>query len=156
MSKQFLSVAMCTYNGEQYLQEQLDSIIAQTRLPNEVVVCDDGSTDATLQILDEFQETAPFPVRIYRNGTRLGPTKNFEKAIKLCSGNVIALSDQDDVWMPHKLERLEEVLKITQMLVTFFLTHWSLTKCSGFSVTQCGRGFHSRPANAGALNGDIN
>ncbi len=111
MSRRFLSVAMCTYNGAQYLQEQLDSIAAQTRLPNEVVVCDDGSTDATLQILSKFQEKAPFSVRIYRNETNLGPTKNFEQAIGLCSGDIIALSDQDDVWMPHKLERLERTLE---------------------------------------------
>lgn len=111
MGEHLLSVAMCTYNGEQYLQEQLDSIIAQTRLPNEVVVCDDGSADATLQILDEFQKRAPFPVRIYRNEVNLGPTKNFEKAIGLCNGDIIALSDQDDVWMPQKLERLEGALE---------------------------------------------
>lgn len=111
MSRRFLSVAMCTYNGEPYLREQLISIAKQTRLPEEVVVCDDGSTDTTLQILNEFQEEVPFPVRIYRNDTRLGPTKNFEQAITLCTGDIVALSDQDDVWMPHKLERLERALE---------------------------------------------
>ncbi len=111
MSRRFLSVAMCTYNGAQYLQEQLDSIAAQSRLPNELVVCDDGSTDATLQVLERFQEKAPFSVKVYRNETNLGPTKNFEKAIGLCSGDIIALSDQDDVWMPRKLERLERALE---------------------------------------------
>jgi glycosyltransferase involved in cell wall biosynthesis len=64
-AKVMLSVAMCTYNGELYLQQQLLSIAKQTRLPDELVVCDDGSTDATLQILDEFQEMVPFPVKIY-------------------------------------------------------------------------------------------
>ena len=111
MSRRFLSVAMCIYNGAQYLQEQLDSIAAQSRLPNELVVCNDGSTDATLQVLERFQEKAPFSVRIYCNETRLGPTKNFEKAISLCRGDIIALSDQDDVWMPRKLERLERALE---------------------------------------------
>lgn len=111
MDKQFLSVAMCTYNGAKYLQEQLDSIAAQSRLPDELVVCDDGSTDATLQILENFQKKFLFTVRVYHNETRLGPTKNFEKVITLCEGDIIALSDQDDVWMPHKLERLEEMLK---------------------------------------------
>jgi glycosyltransferase involved in cell wall biosynthesis len=106
-----LSVAMCTYNGEPYLQEQLISIARQTRLPDELVVCDDGSTDATLQILKKFQETAPFPVKIYCNETNLDLTKNFEKAITLCSGNIIVLSDQDDVWMPQKLERLKRALE---------------------------------------------
>jgi len=102
---------MCTYNGESYLQEQLLSIAKQTSLPYELVVCDDYSIDATLQILDEFQKAAPFSVRIYRNETNLGATKNFEKAIALCSGDVIVLSDQDDLWMPHKLERLKQLLE---------------------------------------------
>ncbi len=106
----FLSVAMCTYNGEQYLQEQIDSILLQTRLPDEVVVCDDGSTDKTLQILKDFRRKASFPVRIYENEVNLGPTKNFEQAISLCMGNIIALSDQDDVWMPDKIEMLEKAL----------------------------------------------
>lgn len=105
----WISIAMCTYNGESYLREQLKSICSQTRLPEEIIICDDGSTDATLQILDEFREKSPFLIRIHSNETRLGPTKNFEKAIALCSGDVVALSDQDDVWMPHKLERLEKM-----------------------------------------------
>lgn len=106
-----LSVAMCTYNGEEYLWEQLLSIAEQTRLPDELIVCDDSSTDTTLQILNEFQKMAPFSVRIYCNEAKLGPSKNFEKAITLCSGDVIALSDQDDVWLPRKLERLEKLLE---------------------------------------------
>jgi glycosyltransferase involved in cell wall biosynthesis len=110
-AKLILSVAMCTYNGELYLQEQLTSIAKQTRLPDELIVCDDGSTDCTLDILKEFRDTAPFPVRIQRNERRLGPTKNFEKCVMMCTGGLIALSDQDDVWMPHKLERLEKALE---------------------------------------------
>lgn len=111
MGNQRLSVAMCTYNGAQYLQEQLDSIAGQSRLPDELVVCDDGSTDVTLEILEDFQKGASFPVKIYRNETNLGPIKNFEKAIMLCSGDIIALSDQDDVWMPQKLEKFKKALK---------------------------------------------
>lgn len=106
-----LSVVMCTYNGEPYLQEQLDSIARQTRLPDELIVCDDGSTDATLQILSDFQEKVSFPTKIYGNEKRLGSTRNFEKAITLCNVDIIAFSDQDDVWMPHKLERLEKMLQ---------------------------------------------
>jgi glycosyltransferase involved in cell wall biosynthesis len=102
---------MCTYNGESYLREQLASIAEQTRLPNELIVCDDGSADATLQILGEFRKTAPFPVKFFHNKVNFGPTKNFEEAIALCSGDIIALSDQDDVWMPNKLKKLEETLK---------------------------------------------
>jgi glycosyltransferase involved in cell wall biosynthesis len=105
-----LSVAMCTYNGGPYLREQLDSIAAQRRLPDELVVCDDGSTDRTVAILEDFAATAPFPVRVYVNPANLGTAKNFERAIGLATGEVIALADQDDVWYPHKLERLEKEL----------------------------------------------
>jgi len=110
MSNQSLSIAMCTYNGAKYLKEQLDSIIRQTRIPEEMIVCDDGSIDHTMEILETFKKTAPFRVKIYRNKKNLGPTKNFEKAIRLCNGDIIALSDQDDVWMPQKLEKLEKAL----------------------------------------------
>jgi glycosyltransferase involved in cell wall biosynthesis len=102
-----LSVAMCTYNGAQYVQEQLASIAAQTRTPDELVICDDRSTDNTVQIIEAFAATAPFPVRLSINEQNLGSTVNFGRAIGLCTGDAIALSDQDDVWLPEKLERLE-------------------------------------------------
>jgi len=97
---------MCTYNGAKYLKAQLDSIAAQTRLPDELVVCDDGSEDGSRQIIKSFAQSAPFPVRLEINETNLGSTKNFEKAIGLCQREIIALADQDDLWKPHKLERL--------------------------------------------------
>jgi glycosyltransferase involved in cell wall biosynthesis len=100
-----ISIALCTYNGARYLQEQLQSLRQQTRLPDELVVCDDGSTDATLSILQQFVDTAPFPARLIRNERNLRSTKNFEKAIGLCTGDWIALCDQDDVWSPEKLSR---------------------------------------------------
>ena len=110
-SNLIISIAMCTFNGADYLQEQLVSIVKQTRLPNELVTCDDGSTDSTLQILDEFKKKALFPVIIHCNKKRLGATKNFEKVITLCKGEIIALCDQDDVWLPQKLEKIEELFK---------------------------------------------
>jgi glycosyltransferase involved in cell wall biosynthesis len=100
------SIAMCTYNGEAYLNDQLVSVGKQTQQPDEVIICDDGSTDDTLQILAQFSKKAPFPVRVYRNEQRLGPTKNFERAISLCSGDFLFLSDQDDVWVPEKVDRV--------------------------------------------------
>jgi hypothetical protein len=103
------SVAMCTYNGAAYLREQLESIAAQTRTPDELVVCDDDSRDATAQIIREFAARAPFPVRLHINARNVGSTKNFEQAIRLCAGDLIALSDQDDVWEASKLARLEAI-----------------------------------------------
>ena len=101
-----ISVALCTCEGEKFLREQLESIRAQTRPPEEVVVCDDVSSDGTAEIVGRFAAESPFPVRFFRNERRLGSTKNFEKAVGLCTGEVIALSDQDDVWIPGKLGRI--------------------------------------------------
>ena len=105
-----ISVAMCTYNGTRFIAEQLDSIASQTRLPDELVVCDDRSTDATVECVREFARTAPFPVRIFENEKNLGSTKNFERAIDSCEGDFIVVADQDDVWLPEKLRRLEHAL----------------------------------------------
>jgi glycosyltransferase involved in cell wall biosynthesis len=106
-----VSVAMCTYNGAAYLREQLDSIARQSRLPNELVICDDGSSDSTPALLADFAASAPFPVRIYRNPNNLGSTKNFEQAIGLCTGDLIALCDQDDIWIPEKLALQAKLLE---------------------------------------------
>jgi glycosyltransferase involved in cell wall biosynthesis len=104
--KESVSISLCTYNGAKYLLEQLESFLAQTRLPDELVVCDDGSQDETVSILRAFEPRAPFPVRFYRNETNLGVAKNFEKAISLCHGDITFLSDQDDVWAPKKIARM--------------------------------------------------
>ena len=112
MSRLRLSVAMCTYNGARYLQLQLDSIASQSLFPDELVVCDDGSSDDTLILLKEFAKKSPFPVRLHVNESNLGATKNFEQAIRLCTGDVIVLSDQDDIWRPKKLEVLYAALEM--------------------------------------------
>jgi len=105
-----ISVAMCTYNGSRFLAEQLKSIGEQTMPPCELIVCDDGSTDSTSEMVRAFAQAAPFPVRFIRNERTLGSTGNFAKAICLCRGDAIALCDQDDVWRKDKLERMAEVL----------------------------------------------
>lgn len=102
---------MCTYNGEGYLREQLDSIASQTALPAELIICDDASVDSTLEIAKEFARASPFEVKIHSNPKNLGVTKNFEQAICLCSGEFIALCDQDDVWYPAKLATLSAMLR---------------------------------------------
>ena len=98
-----VSVALCTYNGARYLPAQLESIAKQVRPPDELVVCDDGSKDATIGQVEAFAQTAPFPVRLVRNAQNLGSNRNFEQAIGLCGGEVIFLSDQDDLWHPDKI-----------------------------------------------------
>ena len=99
-----ISVAMATYNGANHLSEQLESLAAQTELPLELVVTDDGSTDATLSIVEAFAHTAPFPVHVHRNAVRLNYANNFLRAAQLCVGEFVAFCDQDDVWQPQKLE----------------------------------------------------
>jgi glycosyltransferase involved in cell wall biosynthesis len=102
-----ISVAMCTFNGSRFLPAQLQSIRGQGRLPEELVICDDRSTDGTEAIISDFAQDAPFAVRVVRNNQNLGSTRNFEKAISLCEGNIVALADQDDVWYPYKLQQIE-------------------------------------------------
>lgn len=104
-----VSIALATYNGADYLSEQLGSFLTQTVSPTELVVCDDGSTDRTLEILDGFARAAPFQVLVHRNERRLGYGHNFAKALGLCRGDIIFLSDQDDVWYP---EKIASILKI--------------------------------------------
>lgn len=102
-----ISIAMATYNGAKYLREQLDSFLAQTRLPDELVITDDCSTDDTLAILEKFAESAPFEVRWEQNKKNLGYTGNFNQALMNTTSDLVFLSDQDDVWFPEKLECME-------------------------------------------------
>jgi len=99
-----VSIAMATYNGALHLAEQLNSFTRQTRLPDELVICDDQSTDETVELVNRFQKTAPFRVHVCRNEERLGYIQNFERALGLCSGDLLFLSDQDDIWLPSKIE----------------------------------------------------
>lgn len=102
---------MPTYNGGKFLREQLDSIYTQTLLPDEVIVVDDCSTDDTIKILEEYK--VKYGLKFFRNEKNLGYNKNFEKAITLCSGDYIALADQDDIWLPTKIEKCYNVIKET-------------------------------------------
>ena len=98
---------MAVYNGERFIQEQLNSLLRQTRLPDELVVSDNSSTDGTLEIVYKFAVRAPFSVRIFVNERNLGVSKNFERAIRECTGDIIFLSDSDDVWYADKIKRME-------------------------------------------------
>ena len=98
-----ISVALATYNGARYLQEQLESIAAQTLLPGELVISDDGSTDDTLSTVSFFAQTAPFPVRVLPRDQRRGFADNFLHCARSCHNELIAFCDQDDVWQPDKL-----------------------------------------------------
>jgi glycosyltransferase involved in cell wall biosynthesis len=115
-----LSVAMCTFNGARFVGAQLASIAAQDRPPDELVVCDDGSSDGSVEIVQEFAQLARFSTRLVVNDRNLGSTKNFEKAISLCQGAIVALADQDDVWYRHKLGRIEQAFLRSSEIVSAF------------------------------------
>ena len=103
-----VSVCIATYNGFPFLRAQLDSILSQVTENDEVIICDDGSTDSTGQLISEYRDTR---IRFYRNEVRLGHVQNFSRAISLASGDFIALSDQDDIWAKSRLDTMIKVLK---------------------------------------------
>jgi len=100
-----VSVVVATYNGALFLRGQLDSIFGQTYPNFEVVIVDDASKDGTLAILDYYETMHP-NVRVFKAEENLGFRKNFEKGMLLCKGEYIALSDQDDIWLPEKISTL--------------------------------------------------
>jgi glycosyltransferase involved in cell wall biosynthesis len=99
---------MCTYNGARFLDEQLRSIQLQSRPADEMVICDDGSNDDTIVILKRFLQCASFKVTVIQNELKLGSTNNFSKAMLLSSGDLIVLTDQDDIWQNDKIESIEK------------------------------------------------
>lgn len=120
-----ISVAMATRNGARFLEKQLASLAAQSRPPDELVVSDDASTDATATLVKDFIQGAPFPVRLVQNPAPLGVVGNFERAIEMTDGDVIALCDQDDEWFPDKLKKLE-MLFAEDVARTFIFTDANL------------------------------
>lgn len=119
-----ISIAMATFNGERFIRQQLDSFVRQTALPAELIVCDDCSNDSTLSILSDFSRSAPFPVAIVKNPKRLGHTANFLQAARMCQGDLIAFSDQDDEWLPQKLSRVLQASDESDALVFAHSTEW--------------------------------
>lgn len=99
-----VSVVIATYNGGKYLVGQLESIAGQTRPPDEIVITDDGSTDDTMAMAYIFAESAPFPVNISFNPENLGYARNFAHGLSLSTGEFVFFSDQDDCWLPTKVE----------------------------------------------------
>lgn len=114
-----VSVALCTYNGESFVEEQLDSILSQTRKPDEIIICDDNSVDATPDIASRYEEEFPNIINLYINDENLGVRKNFEKCISLCSGDAIVISDQDDVWKQDKVEKQVDILEDEGVSMTY-------------------------------------
>lgn len=106
-----VSIALATCQGERFLEAQLESIACQSRLPDQLVISDDASEDRTFDLATAFAARADFDVELERNPERLGITQNFERSLSLCSGDVIFLADQDDVWEADKIETVIGVLE---------------------------------------------
>ena len=140
-----VSVALCTYNGERWLPAFLDGLSSQTLQPAELIVSDDGSRDATLDVIEAFAARASFPVRVAETHERLGSTMNFARAFSRCTGELIASADQDDVWRPDKLERMTTALDRRGLAMAF--SDGSVIDDDGRPVATtlwAGVGFHAR------------
>jgi glycosyltransferase involved in cell wall biosynthesis len=103
--------AIITYNGMKYLPEQLDSILAQTRAVSHIVISDDSSSDGTWDYVEKWAQQAPVRVTLIRNEPGLGLIKNFEQAVSLVEADIIFSTDQDDIWLPHKVETMMAVFE---------------------------------------------
>ena len=123
-----ISVVVCTYNGERYLKEQLESILQQSYPVEEIIVQDDGSTDDTMQLLRDYAQRYP-QIKVYNNDSgQHGINANFFSAMQRAKGDYIAISDQDDIWEPDKLRLQAEAIGDKLL-------------CSGFSVPFSSDGF---------------
>lgn len=117
-----ISVAMAVYNGGKYLQQQIDSIINQTVLPDEIVISDDGSSDNSLEIARNASLNTSIPIKILRNNSTRGFSSNFNNSLSNVSGDLIFLCDQDDIWEPVKIECfLHEIQQEKELRNLFFL-----------------------------------
>jgi glycosyltransferase involved in cell wall biosynthesis len=112
-----ISIALASYNGQKYILEQLESFSSQSRRPDEVIVSDDCSTDETTALVREFSLGAPFDVKLYVNKVNLGYAKNFANALSKTTGDLIFLSDQDDVWFPNKINDVYNIAISSEALL---------------------------------------
>jgi glycosyltransferase involved in cell wall biosynthesis len=147
-----ISIALACYNGENFIYEQIQSILNQTMIDLEVIVCDDKSTDNTVKIIQNIGDNR---IKLFQNVDQLGVVKNFEKAISLCNGEYIALSDQDDIWVEKKLEKqlhqyiierekypsgplllYHDLILVDKELKVLEDSFWKLYKISNFSLAK--------------------
>lgn len=104
-----VSVLLATFNGEKFIQTQLDSIIEQEESVDEIVICDDRSTDRTMEIICDYQKRYPNLIKIYQNEINKGYAMNFWDSIKFTTGDIVIFSDQDDIWVKSKVSEIKKV-----------------------------------------------
>lgn len=137
-----ISVVMATYNGGRFISEQLESLASQIRLPAELIVSDDASTDDTVEIVKAFTKTAPFPVKLVENRQRLGYGGNFINATRLATGAFISFCDQDDIWLPDKLE--ESLKAIAEFDADLYVHGAIVVDATGGATGRFTQGFRKR------------
>jgi glycosyltransferase involved in cell wall biosynthesis len=146
------SVALCTFNGDKYIKGQIESILRQSVKVDEIVICDDGSTDNTLELINTIIANNPTDtdIRLYKNSYNLGVVKNFSKCIALCLNDYVFLSDQDDLWDKDKVKKYESLFHSGYEIIfsdayivddTLRITKKSLFKHLGFNPKSDPRNF---------------
>jgi len=110
-----ISVCIATYNGEKYIQDQLDSILIQLDKEDEIIISDDSSTDRTIEIIKAFHDKR---IILYENQKFKSPIFNFENTLKYASGDYIFLADQDDIWVPNKVTTIRKYLVNYDLVVS--------------------------------------
>lgn len=136
-----ISVVLAAYNGGKYIQEQVASILPQLAEGDELIVSDDGSSDNTLQVLDDFNDPR---LKVVRNEGKHGIVRNFENALKHVKGDFVFLSDQDDIWMPNKVQECLKVLENALLVVhdlKFLYADGTITTEGFFKSHGSGPGF---------------
>jgi glycosyltransferase involved in cell wall biosynthesis len=108
MNNSLISIILCTYNGERFLEEQLNSLLSQTYDNMEIIISDDASTDDTVRILEKYKDHPA--VKTFFQPVNIGSIKNFEFALRQAQGGYIAFSDQDDIWMPEKIQKMHDAI----------------------------------------------
>ena len=127
-----ISVCMAIYNGATYIQPQMRSILVQLRAADEVVVVDDASQDNSTKLLCDLSDAR---VRVYRNERNLGVLASFEKAMRLAHGDILFLSDQDDLWLPRKVDKIIEAFSLNSE-ITLVASDAQIIDESGFVVAD--------------------
>ena len=136
---------MTVYNGENYIKDQIESFLNQTLLPQEIIISDDCSSDKTLEILENYKEEKKITFKIFKNEKNLGFTKNFENAISKSTGDLIFLSDQDDVWYESKIEIMVKEFKENPNILLIIhdadLVNQNMIKSNVSAISQVNSGF---------------
>ena len=138
---QTLSICIATYNGEKYIKEQLDSILSQLNENDEIIISDDSSIDKTVEIIKSYNDNR---IKIYKNTKRKAYTRNFENALEKASGDIIFLSDQDDVWVEDKVNKMINILESYDFVVSdnsIVDENLKIINKSHFEVYKTSRGF---------------